>query len=818
MMHDNQEFEMNRFLRPDVSCAPVYVWVWNDTCTAERIDDRLSEMQRLGIRAFYILPEPQGFRPDSMPTSLTPDYLTADYFALAAYAVNQGKKRGMRCWIYDEGGWPSGGACGAVLREHPEYARRVLKARDLSLRAGDVYHPSSPDVLASFLQDREMISDGFLCGEDAVVTEYRIDRENHGNADYPDLLSRDATDCFLKITHEQYAASMADALGQTVTAVFTDEPKAPCRPFNAELAEKYRELYGESVLPYLPLLAQRVQPTRDTVHVLYRWYDLCSRMFCDHFLLPCKAWANEHGMAFTGHLDKDHDPLGCVRGGLNYNLMRALRCFDIPGIDVIWRQIYPDDRTETQNDMIGCNGFFPRYASSAAAQNGTKRAMAELFGVAGPGLTYDVMRFTVGYLAVRGVTVFNLFNFPLGRKGALLAQELPVFTETQPYYRSLAQFNRYMERLSYISTVGERVCETGLYYPVRDFQGGLHAQQTAEKFQALGRALEDRMIDFDVVDDDVIEAARDVDNGCMRIGSAVYRHLIIPPDACVPSNVQKILHRFVQGGGIVSYDLSTVSPDVHVEGTGLRAMHRKAENCELICLFRETGESGTYQIRLPASSGYLLDLTDGTLHRFEAKDGILPLSLVIGETAVILLTDEPLYAQEPKEYKDRFDLSTAFLFRRTLALTCDENGFQCAEPSDDTISVCHGDWSAQIGSAYSGSAVYETDFTLPAEKVGKAGLLDLGDVRYAAGVYLNGQSLGTAIMSPFRFKVPDGVLRQKNALQIVVTNTSANWYVHTDYFDKWNDEALSPYYAAEKAFAKDSVSGGLYGPVSLFTE
>ncbi|MBQ7541927.1 MAG: hypothetical protein IJT44_06505 [Clostridia bacterium] len=818
MMNEFSKFEMDRFLSPDVSFAPVFIWVWNDTCTTERIDDQLSEMQRLGIRAFYILPEPKEFRPDSMPTNLTPDYLSADYFALCAYAVEQGKKRGMRCWIYDEGGWPSGGACGAVLRAHPEYARQVLKASERIFCAGDVYRKSSPDVSAAFLRDREMISDGYIFVADAVVTEYGTDREIHGAADYPDLLNKNATEYYIKITHEQYAAAMPDLLGRTVTAVFTDEPKAPCRPWSKELADEYQELYGESVLPYLPLLAQRVSPTPDTVHVLRRWNDLCSRMFCAHYLLPCKAWANDHGMAFTGHLDKDHDPLGCVRGGRNFHLMRALRCFDIPGVDVIWRQIYPEGQAEAADDMNAYNGFFPRYASSAAAQNGTKQAMAEIFGVAGPGLTYDVMRYVAGHLAVQGVNIFNLFNFPLGRHGAYLAQELPVFTQAQPYCRFLPQFNRYLERLSYVSTVGECVCETGLYYPVGDLQGGLNAEHMAATFETLGRALEERMIAFDIVDDDAIEAAQNVGRGVLRIGRAAYRRLIIPPNACVPPSIQKILRRFVQGGGNVSHDLSGVSPDLDVEGEGLRVMHRTAEGVELFCLFRAAGESGLYRIHLPASSGYLPELLNGTLQRFEAEDGVLTLSLALGETAVILLTDEKLRAESLKEYGERFGISNGFRLRKDLELACDENGFRNIEHSDKSIPVDLGDWAGQIGSAYSGSAVYETEFTIPAEMIEKAGLLDLGDVHFAASVYLNGSSLGTAFMLPFRFRIPGGLLAQTNALKIVVTNTSANWYTHTDYFDKWNDRELSPYFAAEKAYAKDSASGGLYGPVVLFTE
>ena len=88
-MNNNDKFDINNFICPDVSYAPVYVWVWNDICTREIIDTQLTEMQNLGIGAFYILPEPKGFRPDSMPTNLEPDYLTEEFFELCAYAIKK---------------------------------------------------------------------------------------------------------------------------------------------------------------------------------------------------------------------------------------------------------------------------------------------------------------------------------------------------------------------------------------------------------------------------------------------------------------------------------------------------------------------------------------------------------------------------------------------------------------------------------------------------------------------------------------------------------------------------------------------------------
>ncbi len=817
-MKNNHKFDINNFVSPDVSCAPVYIWVWNDICTREIIDIQLAEMQNLGIRAFYILPEPKEFRPDSMPTNLSPDYLSPEYFELCAYAVEKGKELGMHCWIYDEGGWPSGGACGKVLKDHPEYARQVLKVYEHFFSAGDTYKKAASDVIAAFLQDKEIISDGHVFIEDAAVTEYVMEKEICGNADYPDLLNKEATEYFIAITHEKYASVMKESLGKNVTAVFTDEPKAPSMAFNKELVRQYEAMYGESVLPYLPLIAQRMPVTEENVHILHRWYDLCSRMFCDNFLLTCKKWANDNGIAFTGHMDKDHDPLGCVRGGGNFNLMRALRCFDIPGVDVIWRQLYPENKTSNKNDMNGCNGFFPRYASSAATQNGAKLAMSESFGVAGPGLTYDIMRYTVGYQAVRGINIFNLFNFPLGRKGAYLAQELPIFTENQVYYRHLSQFNRYMERLSYISSLGERVCETGLYYPVCDIQGRLRAETMAKAFDILGRTLEDMTADFDIVDDDVIQAAEKVNDGCICIGSAVYRHIIIPEGAFIPQDTQKVLNRFVECGGRISHGVADVAPVIQIEGAGLRAMHRKAENADIFCLFRETGESGDYRIFVSSANGYLLDLENGKLQRFKTDNGILKLSLAVGETAVILLTGETLNAENRKDFRKKFDIPNKFLFSKELELICNENGFENIKHSDKATPVSLGDWGYLIGGDYSGSGVYETTFTLPDEIIGKECEIDLGEVHFTVCVYLNDQPMGTALMPPYRLKIPGGVLDKNNKLKIVVTNTSANWYVHTDYFDKWNIKELSPYFEGEKEYAKDYVSGGLYGPVVLYTE
>ena len=815
-----KSFDLQAFACPPVGHAPIYGWVWNTVCTEAVIDEQLAEMQRLGIRAFYIIPEPKEFRPHNMATDMAPDYLSPEFFEICAYALKKGTELGMRCWLYDEGGWPSGGACGQVLQGHPELARRVLRAQEQRLPAGSKYQKSAPEILAAFVNDTQPVTEGDSFVVDTVVTEYLMALENNGGTDFPDLLNLKATQRFINITHDRYAAAFGDGLSSAASAMFTDEPKAPYLPFNEDLVRQYETESGQSILPHLPLLAGKAPVTEENIQVLYRWYDLCSRMFRDHFLLPCKNWSNEHGLDFTGHMDMDHEPQGCIRGGGNYHLMRALRCLDIPGVDVIWRQIYPREKIENPDDSNGYNGFFPRYAVSAAVQNGADRVLTETCGVMGPGVTYEDLRYVFGYQAVRGVNLFNLLSISMGRSGTYLGHELPSFTEDQIYFRDLPQMNRYLERLSYVSSLGDRICDIALYYPIHDFWGRKNGDAVAESFDALGRALEARQVDFDIIDDDVIAGATGIEKGMAEIGKGCYRHIIIPENAYIPPKTAEILEQFVKNGGKVSHCAGQATPAVEVLGIagGLRVSRRKIPGGELLCLFREGGEEKVFNICVPHGRGYSLSLDNGQMQALSVENGILRVCLELGETAVLLFTEEQYPVEKAGAFMREAEITAHFQFQKDRELTAGEKGFTDIVHQEDPVPVSLGSWIPAVGAAYSGSGTYTAEFALEDGMVGKSGMLDLGKVCYSAQVSINGCDLGTVLMPPYRVVIPAGALKKNNELSVTVTNTSANWYVHTDYFDQWSIKQLSPYFEPERKYAKDTVDGGLYGPVKLQLE
>jgi hypothetical protein len=82
-------------------------------------------------------------------------------------------------------------------------------------------------------------------------------------------------------------------------------------------------------------------------------------------------------------------------------------------------------------------------------------------------------------------------------------------------------------------------------------------------------------------------------------------------------------------------------------------------------------------------------------------------------------------------------------------------------------------WTAQGGEAerFAGTALYSLAFDAPAE--GGTFALDLGKVCETARVRLNGESLGTLIMPPYRVNLP-ALKKTGNLLEVEVTNLSAN--------------------------------------------
>ena len=104
--------------------------------------------------------------------------------------------------------------------------------------------------------------------------------------------------------------------------------------------------------------------------------------------------------------------------------MRQLRAMDVPGVDMIWRQVFPGQP----------NHHFPKFASSAAHQNGTALAFTESFCVYGNGLTPAQMKWIVDFQYVRGITLLVSGCYPLSTHDHHMTGERPHFGPVDPLW------------------------------------------------------------------------------------------------------------------------------------------------------------------------------------------------------------------------------------------------------------------------------------------------------------------------------------------------------------------------------------------------
>ncbi len=739
-----QNFSPEDFRLPPAFCGPVYSWVWNNEMDEAAIRREIGEMREMGICAAYIIPEPPEFRPGVMDTPMTPPYLSDEFFAMVRYAVEYAASQGMTMWLYDEGGWPSGTACGKVAHMVPDACAKRLVCREVELHAGDTLEPH-PDTLLVTDEARRPLALPFTASADCRVKRYFVE---HMRTRLPYLLDERAVRAFLDCTYEKYREHLGDLFGTAALAMFTDEAIL-VYPFYLADPTEFEAQSGFRVADMVYTLFED-DLTDEERRFKVEYIDYCSRQFCRTYLTTLHDWCREHGLMFTGHMDGDH--LLTTYHQQGGNAMRHLREMDIPGVDVILRQIFPGQE----------NTAFPRIASSAARQGGKPFAVSESFAVFGDGLTFEQMRFVSLYQMLRGINLINLMSVTSGRDRFLSAQCRPHFVPELPNSREFADFNRWLGRMSWLCAVGKPCVSVAVYLPARDvWAGDADAEQ---RFFALCRELERRQVDFDFADDDFLAAAA-VKNGRLGNGHASYAAVFMPHTAWISDAAAASLSAFEAAGGLVARegDLSAADrfASIACDRPELRVMKRCGEGETLYILFNEGEQELTFHVNCRADAPHGYRLWPHTGDMTALGDGALTLTLCAGEEAVLLYS-EKTYPTVP----------AAPVMTRTLAVLHDFAVEQTERTTLEGECLVKRPVSGDPGdlSAFSGTLRYtaEWDCDCPTDLT-----VTLSGTPESYALSVNGHPCGKCLMPPYRWAVPKEVLTAHNRLEITATGTAA---------------------------------------------
>lgn len=802
-----RDFSWNSLREPESLFWPGYFWSWNGPLEPDVLRRQLADMVAHDARSVCVLPIPREFKTAVFNSQVDVDYLSPQFFERVKVAVDEAARLKMNYWFYDEGGWPSGQAAGYVLKARPETAVRVLTCN--------------------------------AKGEWTPRTE--------GMAD---VLDPRTTETFLKLTHERYAEAVGSHFGKTIKLVFSDESAyrypVPGRviPWPEDTGDAFRRWFGYDPAGRLDTFRvtkpSQLSPSQREFRV--DMFDFWSRRFRDVFFAPQHKWSREHGLAFGGHLGGEDETYGAVCYGYGH-VMRQLRTMDVPGVDAIWRQLFPGKVANLfSRPASSATHHFPKFASSIIHQNGTVLAFTESFAVYGHGLTPAQMKWVIDTQYVKGLTLAIFSNYSLSTRDHLMACCRPEFGPSDPLWDFMPDLHRYVARLGYVLSCGQPEIEVGLHYPVRDlWASGDAADPALCGHDRLAQELLQRQCDFDVIDDDVLgDPSTVVKRGRLAIGRMRYRTIVVGPAERMTPAAKRCLEAFQAAGGQVvrveNFDrvdaaLASVKPTVGLEprATGLRALVRRWPGGGAVFVFNEgsTSYCGTLSVPL-----------EGTLREIEPATGLVravgasvsgrhqtvPVTLEPWQSLLLVSgpADAPVASAGVRKVLRSVDLADGWTARVDRQYVAGEHDFENhATPQAAFKPVALGPWAEKLslGRDFSGHVTYRRTVSVPESMRNARLLLDLGTVEHAARVSIDGRRIGCVLWSPWQIELPPLGTRSEFVLEIEVSNTLANELTSERVREAWAKRSgpgwPSPYHEMCLGFEKDFRGGGLLGPVRL---
>ena len=83
---------------------PIPFWSWNEKLNTDETARQIGIMDRAGLGGYFM--HARG--------GLQTPYMGEEWFENISVGIEEGRKRGMQAWAYDENGWPSGFGSGSV--------------------------------------------------------------------------------------------------------------------------------------------------------------------------------------------------------------------------------------------------------------------------------------------------------------------------------------------------------------------------------------------------------------------------------------------------------------------------------------------------------------------------------------------------------------------------------------------------------------------------------------------------------------------------------------------------------------------------------
>ena len=510
----SQKRQVSESNKMDNIYKPIPFWSWNDELDEKELIKQIEWMSENGIGGFFM--HARG--------GLTTKYLGDKWFSCIEACLKKAKELNMEAYAYDENGWPSGFAGGALLEDEAN--------RDMYLTYE--YGKYDKKSVASFDVSGNAIKRVY--SGDNVLNVY-----SHISTSTADILNKEVVRKFINLTHEQYKKH---DVYNNLRGFFTDEPQYYRwgTAFTRVLPKYFKEKYGEDIYDRIGLLFVEKEGYED---YRYKYYKSLQELMLDSFGKQIYEWCDSNGYKFTGHYVEEtglgKQILGC--GGV----MPFYEYEHIPGVDHLTRDV---------EDNISA-----RQLGSVMAQLDKKQGICEMFACAGWDATPLELKKIAEFYMVNGVNLICHHLLPYSEHGQRKRDYPEHYSKINPWVEyAFKDFNDYFSSIGELLYHSQEIVNVGIFMPIRSgyfsykreysWDDDYGVKELNDNLLNISKELSNHGVMFHYLDETIMARHAKVKNGMLEIGRYNYKYIVIPEGTLtMDSSTMELFKEYASQGG-----------------------------------------------------------------------------------------------------------------------------------------------------------------------------------------------------------------------------------------------------------------------------
>lgn len=499
-------------------------WSWNDKLDKDLLIKQLEDIKKSGMTGFFM----------HARAGLLTEYMSEEWLYCIKVSLEKAKELGLGAWFYDENGWPSGFANGAVPKKGTDFRQKWL---DIEIYSQNKELPNN--IIGFYQQKNDTFIKISRPTDGCLIIRFDINRF------YIDALNEKAIECFIENTHDIYYNTFKEYFGNTIQGFFTDEPQYGNNgkiPWSQVLPEKFYDTYGYDLIECLPALFYK---TKNHTAVRNDFYSLISSVFVSSFIKKMYDWCEAHHCKLTGHMMAEDNIANQVRctGGV----MPCYQYFHEPGIDWLGR-------------IIG-NPLTPKQLGSVAAQL-KKKTITESFALCGWDVSLNELKWISQWQYVNGVTSICPHLEAYFLRGMRKCDyPAAVFTQVPWFENNFGYFNKYMSNLGALLDSGKDYAPLLVLHPIKSAYLYANPKDSSElteysnDFSDCSSGLSENHFLYHYADEEILKNFGSVTGNEIKIGACIYRYVFLPRITNISRSTFSILFMFsLNGGKIISFN------------------------------------------------------------------------------------------------------------------------------------------------------------------------------------------------------------------------------------------------------------------------